>query len=141
MSGLNIEIVVDQNDVKRLERIPGQTGAATVRMVARLLNNVEEATLIRQYTQTSKPAKPSGSTYIRTFRMQRSSKKTMLRASGPVIEGQWEAKTKYASYVIGPAAEQAAIHSGRWPVLELAVNNANQQAAPIFDEEMRKENI
>ena len=140
MSGLDIQIIVNQNDVKQLEKIPGQTQNAAVRTTARLLDIVEDATLITQYTQTSKPSKPTGSTYVRTFRLQRSSQKRITRDKLPV-EGTWEAKTKYASYVIGLAGQQAAIHSGRWPALELALNNANVKASPIFDEEMSKEKI
>ncbi|MCK5062283.1 hypothetical protein KAR28_07095, partial [Candidatus Parcubacteria bacterium] len=104
------------------------------------LDVVEDSTLITQYTQTSKPSKPTGSTYIRTFRLQRSSRKQITRNKLP-IEGTWEAKTRYASYVIGLAGEQAAIHVGRWPVLELALNNANVKAPQIFNEEMSKEKI
>jgi hypothetical protein len=109
-------------------------------MAARLLDIVEETTLIRQYTQTAKPAKPLGSDYIRIFRLQRSSEKKITRDKLPV-EGRWEAKTQYASWVIGLAAQQAPIHMGRWPVLELAIGNANRLASPIFDEEMSKEKI
>ncbi len=140
MSGLDVQIIVDQSDVKQLEKIPAQTGRATIRMVNRLLNVVEDTTLIRQYTQTAKPAKPTGSDYIRTFRLQRSSEKKITRAKLPV-EGSWEAKTEYASMVIGLAAQQAPIHMGRWPVLELAIGNVNRLASPIFDEEMSKEKI
>lgn len=140
MSGLDVQIIVDQNDIKQLEKIPSQIERATVRMVARLLDVVEDTTLIRQYTQTAKPAKPPGSDYIRTFRLQRSSDKQITRAKLPV-EGSWEAKTEYASMVIGLAAQQAPIHTGRWPVLELAVGNVNRLASPIFDEEMSKEKI
>ncbi len=140
MSGLDVQIIVDQDDVKQLEKIPGQIERATVRMVARLLDVVEDATLIRQYTQTAKPAKPAGSGYIRTFKLQRSSDKQITRNKLPV-EGSWEAKTQYASMVIGLAAQQAPVHAGRWPVLELAIGNVNRLASPIFDEEMSKEKI
>lgn len=140
MSGLDVQIIVDQNDIKQLEKIPLQTGRATVRMVGRLLDVIEDSTLIRQYTQTAKPAKPTGSDYIRTFRLQRSSQKKITRDKLPV-SGTWEAKTEYASMVIGFAAQQAPIHAGRWPVLELAIGNANRSASPIFDEEMNKERI
>ncbi len=140
MSGLDVQIIIDQNDIKQLEKIPVQTGRATVRMVVRLLDVVEDTTLIRKYTQTAKPAKPTGSDYIRTFRLQRSSEKKITRDKLPV-EGIWEAKTQYASMVIGLAAQQAPIHAGRWPVLELAIGNANRLASPIFDEEMSKEKV
>jgi hypothetical protein len=140
MTGLNVEIIVDQNDVEQVEKIPGQTERATIRMVARLLDLIEDTTLIRQYTQLAKPAKPLGSDYIRTFRLQRSSKKQITRSTLPIV-GSWEAKTEYASMVIGLSSQQAPIHAGRWPMLELAIGNANKSASPIFDEEMAKEKI
>jgi len=140
MSGLDVQIIIDQSDIKQLEKIPGQIERATVRMVKRLLDVVEDTTLIRQYTQTAKPSKPAGSDYIRTFRLQRSSEKKITHDKLPV-EGSWEAKTEYASMVIGLAAQQAPIHAGRWPALELAISNVNRLNSPIFDEEMSKEKI
>ena len=140
MSGVDIEIIVDKDDIEEIKKIPGKIENAAVRMTARFINIIEDATLVTQYTQNSKPAKPAGSTYIRRFQLQRSSKKRLIRDKFP-IEGTWEAKTKYASFVIGLASEQAAIHSGRWPALELAINNVNVSAPKIWDEEMNKEKI
>lgn len=140
MSGLDIQIIVDEDDVKALAKTPDKIEAAAVRMTERLLGKVEDATLITKYTQTARPNKPAGSTYVRTFLMQRSSKKQITRNVFP-IEGAWQAKTAYASFVIGKASEQAAIHSGRWPVLELAINQVNVLAPKIWDEELSKEKI
>lgn len=137
MSGLDVQIIVDQDDVKQLEKIPGQIERATVRMVGKLLDVVEDTTLIRQYTQTAKPAKPAGSNYTRTFSLQRSSDKQITRDKLPV-EGSWEAKTQYASMVIGLAADQAPIHAGRWPALELAINQVNTNAQKDFDKEVER---
>ena len=140
MSGLSIEITIDKEDVKQFAKTPDKINAAAVRTTQRLLDRLEAATLITTYTQNAGPHKPEGSTYIRTFRLQRSSKKQITRKTFPV-EGRWEAKAEYASRVIGLAAQQAAIHAGRWPILEGAINNVNFIAPKVFDEEMAKEKI
>ena len=140
MSGLQISISIDEDDVKQFARTPDKIEAAAVRMTGRLLDKLEELTFIRTYTQNAKPRKPEGSSYIRTFRLQRSSKKQITRKTFPV-EGRWEAKTDYASRVIGLAVQQAAIHAGRWPILEGAINNVNFIAPKVFDEEIAKEKI
>lgn len=140
MSGLNIRIVINEKDIKRFAQTPDKIEAAAVRMTERLLDRLEELTFIRAYTQTAKPRKPEGSTYRRTFRLQRSSKKQITRKTFPV-EGHWEAKADYASRVIGLAPQQAAIHAGRWPILEGAINNVEFIAPKVFDEEIAKEKI
>lgn len=140
MSGLEITFAVDKDDVKELARTPDKIEAAAVRMTERLLDRLEELTFVRTYTQNAKPRKPEGSTYRRTFRLQRSSKKQITRATFPV-EGRWEAKAEYASRVIGLASQQAAIHAGRWPILEGAINNANFIAPRVFNEELAKEKV
>lgn len=136
---LELDLEIDSKTKKLLGEKPIER--ATARTVERLLDRVEDATLITQYTQNAKPAKPTGSTYIRTFRMQRSSEKKMKSRRLPAIEGQWEAKTEYASLVIGRANQQAAIHSGRWPALELAINIIDTTVRKIFEEEIGKENV
>lgn len=133
---IDIDFKLDKAAKKLLS---GETiNRATERTVEKLLDRAEDATLITQYTQTARPAKPQDSTYIRTFRLQRSSKK-QVRKSGSVIEGKWEARTAYASFVIGKSAQQAAIHIGRWPPLELAINNVEVNAQKDFDREIKKE--
>ena len=122
---IDLEFELDPKSVKTLqEQSAKNIEEATVGTVTRLLERVEDATLITQYTQTPRPSKPTGSTYIRKFRLQRSSQKRIIRDKLPV-EGAWEAKTEYASFVIGLAQDQAPIHRGRWPSLELAINNVN----------------
>ncbi len=140
MSGLEITFTVDKDDVKELAGTPDKIRTAAVRMTDRLLDRLEAATLIKTYTQNAGPHKPEGSTYIRTFRLQRSSKKQITRKTFPV-EGRWEAKTEYASRVIGLAEQQAAIHAGRWPILEGAINNVNFIAPKVFNEELAKEKV
>ncbi len=140
MSGLNIRIVINEKDVKRFARTPDKIEAAAVRMTGRLLDTLEATTLIATYTQNAGPRKPEGSTYRRTFRLQRSSEKQITRSTFPV-EGRWEAKVDYASRVIGLAAQQATIHAGRWPILEGAINNVEFIAPKVFDEEIAKEKL
>lgn len=140
MSGLQITFTVDEDDVKKLARTPDKIEAAAVRMTERLLDKLEELTFIRTYTQNAKPRKPESSSYIRTFRLQRSSSKQITRKTFPVV-GHWEAKTLYASRVIGLAAQQAPIHAGRWPILEGAINNVNFIAPRVFNEELAKEKV
>lgn len=140
MSGLQIEISIDEKDVKQFAQTRSKIEAATVRMTGRLLDTLEAATFIKTYTQTAGPRKPEGSTYRRTFRLQRSSEKQITRNTFPV-EGRWEAKADYASRVIGLAAQQAPIHAGRWPILEGPINRVNFIAQSVFDEEMAKEKL
>lgn len=109
--------------------------------VGKGIGRIEKSTLVKEYTQNSKPAKPEGSTYRRTFSMQNTSftRITSVSSFGKrPIEGQWEAKTKYASFVIGLSSQQAAIHSGRWPILELAIETANKNMSSDFDKAMKK---
>lgn len=135
---INVEVEIDPKSAQKLQkRSTKEIERATVRTVERLTERAENATLIRQYTQTAKPAKPLGSDYIRTFRLQKSSERRIVRDTFPV-EGSWEAKTEYASRVIGLAKDQAPIHAGRWPSLELAINEVNVNAQKDFDEEVKR---
>jgi hypothetical protein len=135
---IGVEIEIDPRSVKKLQKqSTKEIELATVRTVERLTERAEDTTLITQYTQTAKPSKPLGSDYIRTFKLQRSSKRRIIRDTFPV-EGSWEAKTKYASLVIGLAKDQAPIHRGRWPVLELAIANVEANAQSDFDKEVAR---
>jgi len=135
---IDVEVEIDPKSAKKLQKQSTKNiEIATVRTVERLTERAEQATLITQYTQAAQPTKPAGSTYIRTFKMQRSSERRITHRPLPV-EGSWEAKTKYASSVIGLAQDQAPIHRGRWPPLELAINNINANAQKDFDEEVER---
>jgi hypothetical protein len=135
---INVEVEIDPKSAKKLQKeSAAKSELATVRTVERLLERVEDTTLIKQYTQTAKPAKPLGSDYIRTFRLQRSSERRITRDKFPV-EGIWEAKARYASRVIGLAKDQAPIHAGRWPPLEVAINQVNINAQSDFDKEVAR---
>ncbi len=135
---ISVEVEIDPKSIKKLQKqSTREIERAAVGTVNRLTARAEDATLITQYTQTAKPNKPTGSDYRRTFRLQRSSERRIIRDTLPV-EGIWEAKTQYASMVIGLAADQAPIHAGRWPALELAINQVNTNAQKDFDKEVAR---
>jgi len=135
---IDVDIEIDPKSAKKLQKqFAGGIWAATLATIKRLLKRAEDATLITQYTQTARPAKPTGSDYIRTFKLQRSSERRIVHRPLPV-EGLWEAKIRYASQVIGLAADQAPIHAGRWPSLELAIREVNANAQKDFDEEVER---
>lgn len=135
---IDVEVEIDPKSAKKLKKESIKNiELATVRTVDRLTARAEDATLITQYTQTAQPARPLGSDYIRTFKLQRSSERRITRKTLPV-EGIWEAKIRYASQVIGLAADQAPIHAGRWPSLELTINAVNANAQKDFDEEVER---
>ena len=135
---IEVEVEIDPKSAKKLQKQSiREIERATVGTVNRLTARAEDATLITQYTQAARPNKPTGSDYIRTFRLQRSSERRIIRDTLPVA-GIWEAKTQYASLVIGLAADQAPIHAGRWPALELAINQVNANAQKDFDKEIAR---
>lgn len=135
---IDVEVEIDPKSAKKLQRQSIKSiETVAIRTVERLTKRAEDTTLITQYTQTAKPAKPTGSDYIRTFRLQRSSERRITHRALPV-EGIWEAKVKYASQVIGLAKDQAPIHAGRWPSLELAINQVNTNVQKDFDEEVAR---
>jgi hypothetical protein len=71
------------------------------------------------------PAPPSGSTYVRTFKLKRGWR---IRAAGPtgwtVLNRATFRGVRYAKYVIGSAKgeKQAAIHKGRWKLFSEVAN-------------------
>ncbi len=133
---LDLDVVITPKSLKKLQKQSvSEITKATIRTVETLTERAEQATLIKTYTQNAGPHKPEGSTYIRTFRMQRSSERRIVRSTLPV-EGIWEAKISYASRVIGLAKDQAPIHAGRWPILEGVINNINFIAQSVFDKEI-----
>ncbi len=135
---VEIEFKIDKSQLAKFDRqTRDATETALVITVKKALDRIEKSTLIKDYTQNSNPSKPQGSTYIRTFKLQDSSRKQIIRDRLPV-EGRWQAKTKYASFVIGLSNQQAAIHSGRWPVLELAIETADKNMSNDFDKAMKK---
>jgi len=66
---------------------------------------------LSEYTQT-KPPKPSGSTYIRTFTLK-DSIQFSITPFGTSGEGRIYTALDYAPYVIGHES-QVALHMGRW---------------------------
>lgn len=133
------DVIVDPESLRKLQKtIPKALAIASINTIERLMDKVEEVSLIGKYTQTAKPRKPLGSTYIRTFALQRSSKKRIISNQPPSIEGKWEADIKYASRVIGSLAEQDMIHAGRWPPFETVMRSLKIWDQRFFDEEIAR---
>jgi hypothetical protein len=108
--------------------------------VDRILDTIEAAQ-IGSYQAGSNPARPPGSTYIRTFDLQRASKKQRTRRILPEISGVWsvdEGKVRYGDYVLGTRAQQARIHRGRWKSKTEVEKEAKEKAPQIIEEELRK---
>ncbi len=88
------------------------------------------------YTQTSKPNKPVGSDYRRTFRLKRSSK----RRRPNQFSGEWytDGSAPYDEFVIGPKVQQADIHQNRWTPLEEIEELAAQALPQIINEKLEE---
>lgn len=136
---ISIDFEVDKKSLKELDtRTRSITEEALRNTIRRAFDRIDKSTRIREYTQNSKPAKPEGSTYIRTFNLQKSARRRITKRKLPGVEGEWKAEIRYASYVIGLASQQAEIHKGRWNFLEQAINNVNLEVGNDFDKEMKK---
>lgn len=85
-------------------------------------------TQVETYGPNSRPKQPPGSTYQRTFTLQRSSKKIRAKQLGNKISGVWLSQGSIAPYnieVIGN--KQKAIHAGRWLTdKELAIETVDE---------------
>lgn len=83
------------------------------RAVERGLVEIELAQ-IKGYLSNSNPAKPAGSTYVRTFKLRNSSRTKVSGSKFP--RGVWDTdgSAPYDSLVLGTRSQQARIHRGRW---------------------------
>lgn len=126
----------------------GQIRAITQAEAQALEKELNEATdellkLIAQahfYTATGNPSQPAGSTYNRTFDLRDAGETKIISSRLPVISGQWqvnESKARYARYVIGSRADQAAIHQGRWKSLEEVTQEINEKAPDVVKKHIR----
>lgn len=126
---------------KLLNEVPAQVNAASVRSVIKTLD-VIEAEQIKAYTSSSNPPQPSGSEYVRTFDLQRSSKTRKpknVRNRKSVVEGQWWSEgVDYAQLVLGTKSQQASIHAGRWKSLEDVAETADKALSKFMGEELQK---
>ena len=135
---IEIEIEVDKKSLADLDKETKLTTEEALRNTVRVaFDRIDASTSIRAYTQNAKPAKPQGSTYIRTFELKKSARRRITRRKIPV-EGEWKAQIEYASFVIGLSAQQAQIHQGRWNPLEQAINNVETNISDDFDKAMKK---
>lgn len=106
--------------------------------VDKILDLVENSQ-IKSYTAGGNPARPSGSTYVRTFTLQAASEKERTGRKLPDISGVWranEGKARYAPYVLGSRAEQAPVHRGRWKALEDVVKEVEERGPEIIKEQL-----
>ena len=104
------------------------------------LNEIEQAQILR-YTSISRPSRPPGSTYIRTFKLRRSSRKRKAAKMAFSVEGTWWADpstASYAPFVIGHATQQATIHAGRWRSLEEVTKRVARKIGNKLAEEVSK---
>jgi len=79
---------------------------------------------ILTYTASTKPTRPAGSTYTRTFRLKSSSRRKMAVVTGTGVKGEWwsaDDVAPYNRYVIGKTSQQATIHAGRWKSIEQVI--------------------
>jgi len=89
-------------------------------------------TQVETYTANARPKQPAGSTYRRTFTLQKSSKKKRARRRGTSVVGTWLSDSAIAPYnveVIGK--RQKPIHAGRW---KTDVELANETVGEIQEE-------
>jgi len=93
--------------IRRIDQAPVQKWANEA--LAESTKAVHER--LSEYTQT-KPPKPAGSTYIRTFTLKDSIQFT-IKPFGTSGEGRVYTALDYAPYVIGHES-QVALHMGRW---------------------------
>jgi len=137
-----VQINVNQLDIKNAAREEELRIERNLNdAVDRILDTIEDAQ-IGSYGANSNPSKPPGSTYIRTFDLQRASKKQRTRRVLPEISGIWsvdESKVRYGDYVLGTRTQQAAIHRGRWKSKTDVEKEAKNKAPQIVEEELRKQ--
>lgn len=137
-----ISYEVDDAEVQRLlEEIPDDVNRASVTAVKKTLDAIENAQ-IKTYTNSAKPAQPSGSTYVRTFRLKGSSKRKNprnVKNRSSAVEGVWWSEgVDYASLVIGTRQQQAGVHAGRWKSLETVADEGQKALARFMGEEIQK---
>jgi len=135
---IGFEITVDQNALKKLNN-GLQFERASKEIVTAGLKLVEDEQ-IKAYSAGNRPSPPSGSTYKRTFKLQRSSRaRTKKVRKG--YEGIWDTDgtADYDKYVLGIKSNQAGIHRGRWKSIEQVVEAVDKKLTPIADEIIDKE--
>lgn len=100
-----------------------------------LLKFIEQGQILA-YTGSGNPPLPAGSDYQRTFTLQSASR---TERTGE-FSGRWyvdEGIAPYGQEVLGPQADQAAIHRGRWKTVEDVERETAAAAERIIQEYMR----
>lgn len=114
-----------------IDQVEKQIDDALDRSVDGLLKLIEE-TQIKAYTADAYPSRPSGSTYIRSFDLQGSSK---TERTGK-FSGRWYTDLDYSDKVLGSRHEQVPIHTGRWKSKEQVEAEVEEQAPIIINGEL-----
>lgn len=135
---IDIQIDFDIQQLSReMDLTEGQIKVGATLAADELLTFIEFAQ-IKRYTSNSMPAKPSGSTYQRTFELRESSRVIGPDWHGDTLTGSWTADADYAEFVIGPKNRQARIHRGRWRSEEEIALRATQKAPELFDSNIQR---
>ena len=137
-----LTIVVDSKALSKLRKgLEFERGSK--RIVTEGVKLVEDEQ-IKTYTSSSRPAQPAGTTYRRTFKLQRSSRTKVKKGKGRGFEGIWDTdgSAEYDKFVLGTRAQQASIHRGRWKseeeVIKLVEPKINKSANKIIFMEAKK---
>ena len=126
---------VGQTIAQQVRRIEAGLNAA----VDELLGEIEQAQILA-YTASGLPSQPAGTDYVRTFKLQSSSKTRRTSTKLPVISGEWiadEGIARYAGYVIGSRSNQAKVHRGRWKSKEQVTAEVTAKAPAIVERNLR----
>jgi len=128
---VKIDMAVDINAVDvSLKEVEKQIGIQMDKAMSALLDKTEDIQILA-YSGDANPTKPAGSSYIRTFELQESSRTEIVNRTKRTIQGRWYTDLPSAKLVLGTVGEQANIHRGRWKSTE-EVEEILTRAAPAI---------
>jgi len=112
--GLSAKIIIETDELERLlKELPRDAMLASSDAVEVGMKAMAEFQ-VESYGGNSRPPKPEGSTYIRTFELKDSSTRDIEKLTLREVIGLWRTGAAYASFVVGEQADQAGVHQGRW---------------------------
>ncbi len=100
--------------------------------------DITENAQILAYGQNSRPPKPAGSKYIRTFKLWASSKRRIRNVSSAGFTAEWYTNLVYAPFVLGTVSQQAPFHRGRWKSIEAVIAIVNNAIGTMIDKTVSK---
>ncbi len=137
-----LEMIVDKKALARLgSKLKFNRGLKKVIKAALRLIEKEQ---IKNYTLTLRPKRPPNSKYRRTFKLKKSSRKSVPKTADKGWIGIWDTdgSADYDKYVLGTRNQQAAIHRGRWKSEEEVIENVGpkleKETEKIIDKEIQK---